>query len=135
MKKYEIKWIHITPHMGEDVAVPQFTTVCANSEEEAEAEFFKYRPKYDSRKGKLAGYDILDIWEEGMKMKVIGSYPIGNAASINVYDIEYGIEDRVLVGYNNEEPTWETIQTNDEGEMGFCWGFWFIPFSMVERVL
>lgn len=62
-KRYEVKWIHITPRLGEDVAVPQFTVVYANSEEEAEAEFFKYRPKYCPHKGRYAGYDILDLQE------------------------------------------------------------------------
>ena len=63
----------------------------------------------------------------------IGSYTLSNTASINIYDIDY-TEDKVLAGYNSQTPQWEDIQTNDDGELGFCWGFWFIPFDLVMRV-
>lgn len=39
-------------------------------------------------------------------MKVIASYGLCNTASVNIYDIRYGIEDEVLAGINDQEPEW-----------------------------
>ena len=37
---------------------------------------------------------------------VIAAYCLCNTASINIYGIEYGIEDKVLAGINDQEPVW-----------------------------
>ena len=48
--------------------------------------------------------------------KVIASYCISNNASLNIYNIEYGINDRVLAGINNHIPEWYTIYTDQDGD-------------------
>lgn len=74
-----------------------------------------------------------------MERKVIGSYCICNTASINIYEID-NIEDRVLVGMNNNEPQWVNIDGILDEESGdYIDGFvlrpfGFIPFNEVMRV-
>jgi len=43
-------------------------------------------------------------------MSVIGSYALCNAGSINIYKIEFGIDDCVLAGLNNGKPAWFAIR-------------------------
>lgn len=76
-----------------------------------------------------------------MAREVIGSYCICNTASINVYEFDIGgVDERVLVGINDEEPEWVDIvgvfdNDNDEYIQGFNFkGFGFIPFCEVVRV-
>lgn len=70
--------------------------------------------------------------------KVIGAYCLGNAASVNVYEIDH-CEDRALIGYNDDDPKWVDItydipEDRTEGTLGFFWGEMFIPFDEVMRV-
>jgi hypothetical protein len=75
-----------------------------------------------------------------MDRNVIAAYCIGNAASVNIYEIEYDIVDRVLAGINNEEPEWYDIVydfDNDDEEdtrAGFMMGEWFIPLDECMKV-
>ena len=50
------------------------------------------------------------------ELKAIGSWSICNGCSLNVYDIEYGVEDRLLVKLSSEDkkPRWHKIYTNDK---------------------
>ena len=73
-----------------------------------------------------------------MQRKVIGAYPLCNTAGLAVYEID-DREDRVLVGLNNNPPSWYKIREAcdmDTGEyiMGFNYGGSFVPFSDVMRV-
>ena len=47
---------------------------------------------------------------------VVASCGISNSASLNVYEIRYGIDDEILIGLNGEEPIWAPIQTDDNGD-------------------
>ena len=78
-----------------------------------------------------------------MNKRVIASYCLCSTVSINIYDIEYGITDRVLAGMNDEEPEWFDIDNGSDGmidsETGEdISGFWFhddfIPFNGCMRV-
>lgn len=73
-----------------------------------------------------------------MNRVVIGSYPICNTASLNVYEID-DANDRVLVSLNDMPPRWYKIREayyadTGEYEMGFNYGGAFVPFSDVMRV-
>lgn len=70
--------------------------------------------------------------------KVIGSYPICNIASLNVYEID-DANDRALISLNDMSPRWYKIREaydadTGEYEMGFNYGGDFISFSDVMRV-
>jgi len=43
------------------------------------------------------------------KLEVIASWGICNTASLNVFKIEYGINDRMLVAINDNRPEWYDI--------------------------
>lgn len=72
-----------------------------------------------------------------MERKVIASYCLCNTASINIYEIDT-VEDRVLAGFNDEEPEWFLIETIVDGQdsiQGFTPNFTdFIPFNECMRV-
>ena len=53
--------------------------------------------------------------------KVIGSWCICNSASLNVYDVIYDIDNKLLVGLNYEKPTKRIINTdeNDRNYINF----------------
>lgn len=70
--------------------------------------------------------------------KVIGSYPICNIASLNVYEID-DANDRALISLNDMPPRWYKIREacnadTGEYEMGFNYGGSFVPFSDVMKV-
>ena len=44
-----------------------------------------------------------------MNRVVIGTYPICNTASLNIYEIDCA-NDRVLAGINNNRPYWHKIR-------------------------
>lgn len=46
--------------------------------------------------------------------KPIASLPVTNSASLNIYDISYGIEDELLVGYDEDSAEWVKINYTDE---------------------
>ena len=46
---------------------------------------------------------------------LIASKGITNNISINIYNIEYGIDDKVIAGYNNKNPRKYKIYTNTKG--------------------
>lgn len=46
---------------------------------------------------------------------IIASKGITNNISINIYDIIYGINDKVVAGYNNENPRKYKIYYNTKG--------------------
>lgn len=47
---------------------------------------------------------------------LIASKGITNNISINIYDIIYDVDDKVVAGYNNENPRRYKIYTNTKGE-------------------
>lgn len=53
-------------------------------------------------------------------MNVIGVWSVNNAASLNLYEIRYGVEDECLIGINDEEPQWTTVihHNSDDAEEG-----------------
>ena len=63
-------------------------------------------------------------------LKVIASYGLFNALSLNLYDIDHH-EDRVLVGFNDDEPTWCDI---DDTGYGFDYGGTNYDLSSFMRV-
>ena len=52
-------------------------------------------------------------------LQVIATLGICNTLSLNIYGIEYGIDDRIIVGYSNEKPTKNKIYYNSKGETYF----------------
>jgi hypothetical protein len=52
-------------------------------------------------------------------LQVIASLPICHGLSLNVYGIEYGIDDKVVVGYSNEKPTKNKLYYNTDGQCYF----------------
>ena len=56
-------------------------------------------------------------------MDIIANYGICNTASVNIYNIIYGIEDYILAGINKEEPKEYLIEYDEEGEPYFNIGF------------
>ena len=54
-------------------------------------------------------------------MNPIASLALCNTASLNIYDIEHGIEDYVVVGMNDETPIKHKIYYNMKGGY-FHWG-------------
>ena len=70
------------------------------------------------------------VKEAPMALNAIASYCICHTASINIYEIDYGTDGRVLAGLNDREPEWCTIhchvgeneQDTDDGRMYFLYG-------------
>ena len=54
-------------------------------------------------------------------MKPIASLGLCNTASLNIYEFEYGINDYVIVGLNNEVPRKYKLHHNTKGTF-FNWG-------------
>lgn len=77
--------------------------------------------------------DEADI-EDVSNAKPIGVYTVSNNSAIYVYQIEYDIEDRVLVGDSSDETKakWEDIIYGD-GEAYFWYGDIKVPFNDVVR--
>ena len=69
--------------------------------------------------------------------KVIGVYSLCNTGSILVHAIDYP-EDKVLASINGDNPQWCEIteacrEGEDELELGFFLGSFFVPFYDVMR--
>lgn len=69
--------------------------------------------------------------------KAIGLYPLCNTGGLVIYDIDY-VDDRVLVGLNDGEAEWCSIQEghrdgSEDYETGFYWGKLFVPLSDVMK--
>lgn len=69
--------------------------------------------------------------------KPIGVYGLTNTCGLAVYEFDH-VEDRVLVGVNDQEPEWYdmTFEENEVGTIleGFKYGELFVPFDEVMRV-
>ena len=48
--------------------------------------------------------------------KVIAAWGISNTASLNVYDVEYGINDRMLCGINDNTPRYYKVYYTAKGD-------------------
>jgi hypothetical protein len=48
------------------------------------------------------------------KREVIAAIGLTNTASVNIYEINHGIDDEVLAGINNEEPEWCTVEYTED---------------------
>ena len=72
--------------------------------------------------------------EDVTGMEPIGVYSVSNSMAIYVYQIEYDIEDRVLVGDSSDETKakWRDIIYGD-GEAYFWYGDIKVPFNEVMR--
>lgn len=73
-----------------------------------------------------------------MNRVIIGTYPICNTASLNIYEIDHA-NDRVLAGINNSRPYWYKIReqyslNTDKTDFGFNFGDDFISFSSILRI-
>ena len=73
-----------------------------------------------------------------MNRVVIGTYPICNTASLNIYEIDCA-NDRVLAGINNNRPYWHKIRVvyslnTGVTDFGFNFGGDFISFSSMLRI-
>lgn len=73
-----------------------------------------------------------------MNRVVIGTYPICNTASLNIYEIDCA-NDRVLAGINNNRPYWHKIRVvyslnTGVTDFGFNFDGDFISFSSVLRI-
>lgn len=73
-----------------------------------------------------------------MNRVVIGTYPICNTTSLNIYEIDCA-NDRVLAGINNNRPYWHKIRVvyslnTGVTDFGFNFGGDFISFSSVLRI-
>ena len=69
--------------------------------------------------------------------KVIGVYGLYNTGSVLVHAIDYP-EDKVLASINGDNPQWCEIteacrEGEDELELGFFLGSFFVPFCDVMR--
>ena len=52
-------------------------------------------------------------------LQVIAYMHICGSLSLEIYGIEYGIDDKVVVGYSNEKPTKNKLYCNSKGETYF----------------
>jgi len=59
-------------------------------------------------------YEAQDDWPKFMPV-VEATISLCNTASVNIWAIEHGTDDRILVGINNDTPKWCELMTNDEG--------------------
>ena len=48
-------------------------------------------------------------------LKVMATSGISNNASLNIYNIEYGIDDYVVAGINNDKPRKHKLYNNSKG--------------------
>ena len=73
--------------------------------------------------------------EDVSGMRPIGVYTVSNNSAIYVYQIEYDIEDRVLVGDSSDETKakWRNVIYDDNGEPYFWYGDIKVPFNEVMR--
>lgn len=73
--------------------------------------------------------------EDVSGMRPIGVYTVSNNSAIYVYQIEYDIEDRVLVGDSSNETKakWRDVIYDDNGEPYFLYGDVRIYFSEIMR--
>lgn len=99
--------------------------------------FQKYfLPKEKSKKiDESATYEADTDTEDVSGMRPIGVYTVSNNSAIYVYQIEYDIEDRVLVGDNSNETKakWRDVIYDDNGEPYFLYGDVRIYFSEIMR--
>ena len=69
--------------------------------------------------------------------KPIGVYGLSNTGGLAVYEFDT-VDDRVLVGLNDQEPEWCDLsyEENDDGQMmdGFRYGELFVPIDDVMSV-
>lgn len=61
---------------------------------------------------------------------IIGTYCLTNAIGVAVYEFDY-YTDKVLAGWNGEQPEWRDVVENWKG---FMMDNFFIPFDEVMRV-
>lgn len=61
---------------------------------------------------------------------VIACYTLTNCGGLAIYDVD---DERVLVGYNTDDPEWLPL-TDDDGRVGFEWGGRLIPLDECVRV-
>lgn len=66
--------------------------------------------------------------------KIIGSWCICNTASLNLYDINYGVTDTCLVGINNEQPEEKDIIIGPDGDSYVEFGGELYSFSECIRI-
>ena len=66
--------------------------------------------------------------------EIIGSWCICNTASLNLYDIHYGITDTCLIGLNDEEPIEKEIITGTGGDSYVEFGGELYSFSECIRI-
>ena len=73
--------------------------------------------------------------EDVSGMRPIGVYTISNNSVINIYQIEYDIEDKVLAGDSSDETKakWRDVIYDDNGEPYFWYGDVRIYFSEIMR--
>jgi hypothetical protein len=48
-------------------------------------------------------------------MKAIAAVTLTNMIGVYIYEIDHGIEDQVLAGFNNAEPQWQPIEYTEDG--------------------
>lgn len=72
---------------------------------------------------------------------VVAVYSLTNTASINIYEIDNSIDERVLVGINNEDPEWcivyhsvEHDDVDEEETPYFVLGELTIPLGDCMRI-
>ena len=68
---------------------------------------------------------------------IIGFFPLCNACTVLVHQIDYG-DEKVLASMNGIEPEWcglteEYSEETQEMELGFSLGSLFVPFHEVMR--
>ena len=66
-------------------------------------------------------------------MNPIAAYPISNNISINIYKIEFGIDDRILAGPSLDEAEWCQIEYRS-GSAAFKYGYMTIRLNECLRV-
>ena len=66
--------------------------------------------------------------------RIIGSWCICNTASLNLYDIHYGITDTCLIGLNDEEPIEKEIIIDADGDICVEFGGELYSFSECIRI-
>lgn len=89
------------------------------------------------------------VRKERKGRRVIGVFPLSNTGGLCVHEIDHA-DDRVLVSVNGKNPRWHAIkemppskggadkdtdkENDNDVELGFWFGSFFIPFSQVMRV-
>jgi len=59
-------------------------------------------------------YEAQESWPK-FAPTVEATISLCNTASVNIWAIEHGADNRVLAGINNDTPEWCELLTNDEG--------------------